>query len=203
MNAWLAAIQQFRRSTTVEEIALRPNCGCSIGLVGNIFVVGCRRCAGARRLIVAETSEMAKHLPSNRMVSTSVPWNERTRDSCIKILVHYHSSQRTRTMSQAGLYKIGSFLGGRHTSRHPVSARSIGLWLGRYRRSKRLPLGLRMNFSKSGAGWSSGFHGFRNGRNSKGCITGTVSILGTQKVVCDKVFRGRDSVLGGRRTIRK
>jgi hypothetical protein len=49
----------------------------------------------------------------------------------------------------------------------------------RYRRSRRLPLGFRVNLSKSGLGWSWGFRGFRVGRDAKGRVTRTVSIPGT------------------------
>jgi hypothetical protein len=49
----------------------------------------------------------------------------------------------------------------------------------RYRKSKRLPLGFRMNFSKTGLGFSWGFRGFRIGRDSKGRTIRTVSIPGT------------------------
>jgi hypothetical protein len=49
----------------------------------------------------------------------------------------------------------------------------------RYRRTIQFPFGIRVNFSKSGIGWSWGFRGFRVGGDSKGRITRTVSIPGT------------------------
>ena len=49
----------------------------------------------------------------------------------------------------------------------------------RFRRSRRLPGGFRLNFSKSGFGWSWGLRGFRVGRDSRGRLVRTVSIPGT------------------------
>jgi hypothetical protein len=48
----------------------------------------------------------------------------------------------------------------------------------RFRRSIQLPFGCRLNFSKTGIGWSWGFPGLRVGIDSKGRITRTVSIPG-------------------------
>jgi hypothetical protein len=48
----------------------------------------------------------------------------------------------------------------------------------RFRRSIRLPFGGRLNFSRSGIGWSWGFPGIRVGIDSKGRITRTVSVPG-------------------------
>jgi hypothetical protein len=49
----------------------------------------------------------------------------------------------------------------------------------RFRKSKRLPGGFRINLSKSGLGYSWGFRGFRIGRDSRGRLVRTVSIPGT------------------------
>lgn len=49
----------------------------------------------------------------------------------------------------------------------------------RFRRSARLPLGFRLNFSKSGIGYSWGVRGFRIGKDSKGRVVRTLSIPGT------------------------
>ena len=49
----------------------------------------------------------------------------------------------------------------------------------RYRKSKRLPGGFRLNLSKSGLGFSWGVRGFRVGRDSRGRIVRTLSIPGT------------------------
>ena len=49
----------------------------------------------------------------------------------------------------------------------------------RFRRSARLPLGFRLNFSKSGIGYSWGVRGFRIGKDSKGRVVRTPSIPGT------------------------
>jgi tellurite resistance protein len=49
----------------------------------------------------------------------------------------------------------------------------------RFRKSKRLPGGFRLNLSKSGLGYSWGFRGFRVGRDSHGRIVRTLSIPGT------------------------
>jgi hypothetical protein len=48
------------------------------------IVVGCIGCAKAARPRSPEKREMAKHLTSNRMVYSSVDWNEETHDSCSK-----------------------------------------------------------------------------------------------------------------------
>jgi len=48
------------------------------------IVVGCIGCEKAARPRSPETTEMAKHLPRNRIVYSSVDWNEETRDSCSK-----------------------------------------------------------------------------------------------------------------------
>jgi|GEM_PF-2322932 len=49
----------------------------------------------------------------------------------------------------------------------------------RFRRSARLPLGFRLNASKSGLGFSWGFRGFRIGRDAKGRTVRSLSIPGT------------------------
>jgi hypothetical protein len=49
----------------------------------------------------------------------------------------------------------------------------------RFRKSARLPLGFRLNASKSGLGFSWGFRGFRIGRDAKGRTVRTLSIPGT------------------------
>jgi len=49
----------------------------------------------------------------------------------------------------------------------------------RFRKSAHLPLGFRLNASKSGLGFSWGFRGFRIGRDAKGRTVRTVSIPGT------------------------
>lgn len=49
----------------------------------------------------------------------------------------------------------------------------------RFRKSKRLPFGFRLNFSKSGIGYSWGVRGFRVGKDSKGRVVRTLSIPGT------------------------
>ena len=49
----------------------------------------------------------------------------------------------------------------------------------RFRRSKRLPGGFRLNLSKSGLGFSWGFRGFRIGRDSRGRVVRTLSVPGT------------------------
>lgn len=48
----------------------------------------------------------------------------------------------------------------------------------RFRKSIRLPFGFRLNFTKSGIGWSWGFPGFRVGRDTAGRIVRTISIPG-------------------------
>jgi hypothetical protein len=55
--------------------------------------------------------------------------------------------------------------------------RHVMAW--RYRKSKRLPLGFRLNASKSGLGLSWGFKGFRVTQDAKGQIVRTVSLPGT------------------------
>jgi hypothetical protein len=49
----------------------------------------------------------------------------------------------------------------------------------RFRKSARLPLGFRLNASKSGLGFSWGFRGFRIGRDAKGRTVRTLSLPGT------------------------
>lgn len=49
----------------------------------------------------------------------------------------------------------------------------------RFRKSKRLPLGFRLNFSRRGIGYSWGIRGFRVGRDAQGRVVRTVSIPGT------------------------
>lgn len=49
----------------------------------------------------------------------------------------------------------------------------------RFRKSARLPLGFRVNASKSGLGFSWGFRGFRIGRDAKGRTVRTLSVPGT------------------------
>ena len=49
----------------------------------------------------------------------------------------------------------------------------------RFRKSAHLPLGFRLNASKSGLGFSWGFRGFRIGRDAKGRTVRTLSIPGT------------------------
>jgi len=66
----------------------------------------------------------------------------------------------------------------------------------RYRKSKRLPLGIRMNLSKSGLGFSWGFRGFRIGRDSKGRVTRTVSVPGTG-IYNRQVIRPQSQQRGG------
>ncbi len=49
----------------------------------------------------------------------------------------------------------------------------------RFRKSKRFPLGFRLNFSRRGIGYSWGIRGFRVGRDAQGRVIRTVSIPGT------------------------
>jgi hypothetical protein len=49
----------------------------------------------------------------------------------------------------------------------------------RFRRSVRGPLGLRINFSRSGIGLSEGVRGFRLGRDARGKVYSQTSIPGT------------------------
>lgn len=49
----------------------------------------------------------------------------------------------------------------------------------RFHKSVRLPLGFRLNFSKSGIGWSTGIPGFRFGRDARGRTYKSLGLLGT------------------------
>lgn len=49
----------------------------------------------------------------------------------------------------------------------------------RYRKSIRLPLGLRVNLSRRGVGLSEGVRGFRVGRDARGKVYSQTSIPGT------------------------
>src|SRR5580658_3651314 len=65
-------------------MAPRSYCEGTTWVLSMEIVVGCISCAKAATPRSPEAREMAKHLPRNRMVYSSVDWNEETHDSCSK-----------------------------------------------------------------------------------------------------------------------